>query len=127
MNVLVFRTTTGGTACLQVARKALYPFREVIRWTVDLDDCDRVLRIAPAYPARQSIASTAVINALNPAGFMCEELLYARVSRNAAPAVRQHPALQKRTGAEVVRRRFISHFLKTTFSTEDRSGRGSSP
>lgn len=69
MNVLVFRTNIGCTSCLETARQALRPYEDTIRWTVDLDDCDKVLRVETA-----GVSAESVVQAVQGAGFCCEEL-----------------------------------------------------
>ncbi len=56
--------------CVQTVCEALRPFRNSIRWTADLDDCDKVLRVETAV-----ITPDRIIQVMHEAGFMCEELV----------------------------------------------------
>ncbi|CCG98854.1 hypothetical protein FAES_0843 [Fibrella aestuarina BUZ 2] len=69
MNVLVFRTNMVCAGCRQTVGQALGTFGNAIRWTVDLDDCDRVLRVETT-----TISADVIRQAVGRAGFLCEEL-----------------------------------------------------
>ena len=70
MTILVFKTNMVCAGCRQTVTDALSHFGEAIRWTVDLDDCDKILRVETA-----NISPTAIIRVMHEAGFMCEELV----------------------------------------------------
>lgn len=70
MNVLVLRTNMVCAGCVRTVDQALTPFSDAIRWTVDLDDCDKVLRVET-----DTLAATDIRRAMNRAGFVCEELV----------------------------------------------------
>lgn len=69
MNVLVFKTNMVCAGCKQTVARALGTFGNAIRWTVDLDDCDRVLRIETA-----TVSAPVIVQVVRQAGFLCEEL-----------------------------------------------------
>lgn len=70
MNVLVFKTNLSSAGCQQTVGAALQPFGTSIYWTVDLEDCDKILRVETA-----SVAANAIVQTMRNAGFMCEELV----------------------------------------------------
>lgn len=70
MNVLVFRTNMICQGCVRTVGRALGPFDSAIRWTVDLDDCDKVLRVET-----DTLAAADICRAVNQAGFVCEEFV----------------------------------------------------
>lgn len=68
MNVLVFKTDMRCDACKHTVGAVLGVLD--LRWTVDLDDCDKILRVeTDTVPAR------AVMQAVRQVGFVCEELI----------------------------------------------------
>lgn len=69
MNVLVFKTNIGCVNCRQTVGQTLGTFGNTIRWTIDLDDCDRVLRVETT-----TVSAEVIIESLGRAGFSCEEL-----------------------------------------------------
>ena len=69
MNVLVFKTNMVCDGCKRTVAAALSHFETGIRWNVDLNDCDRVLRVETA-----TISPDAIIRVMHDAGFVCEEL-----------------------------------------------------
>lgn len=69
MNVLVFKTNILGADCQQTADTALQSFGTAIYWTVDLDDCDKILRVVT-----DTVTAPAIVQAMRRAGFICEEL-----------------------------------------------------
>ncbi|AKD55961.1 heavy-metal-associated domain-containing protein [Spirosoma radiotolerans] len=70
MTVLVFKTNMVCAGCKQTVTKALSRFGNAIRWTVDLDDCDKILRVETT-----RISPHAILQVMHEAGFMCEELV----------------------------------------------------
>jgi copper chaperone CopZ len=70
MEVLVFRTNMVCAGCRETVAKALRPFGMTIRWTADLEDCDKVLRVIT-----KTVSPDAIIQVMNQAGFTCEELV----------------------------------------------------
>ncbi|GAB3319245.1 hypothetical protein GCM10027299_11610 [Larkinella ripae] len=74
MNVLVFRTNINTAQRLYKAACRLCKLREVCRWSIDMEDCDCVLRIeAPTDPPDQAYEQT-IIRLLTKAGLKCEVL-----------------------------------------------------
>ena len=69
MTILVFKTNMVGEGCKQTVAHALNRFGTALRWTADLDDCDRILRVETT-----TVPSGAIIRAVHGAGFRCEEL-----------------------------------------------------
>ncbi len=69
MKILVFKTNLTNNAHIQKVKPALNGHPYIIDWNVDLNDCDKVLRIvAENMPARE--VEKIVFNA----GYLCEEL-----------------------------------------------------
>ena len=58
-----------GIGCQQTAATALQSFGTAIYWTVDLDDCDKILRVVT-----DNVTAPAIVQAMRQAGFTCEEL-----------------------------------------------------
>ena len=69
MNVLIFKTNMIGAGCKRTAGVALQGLESDIQWTVDLDDCDKVLRVETA-----GVTATTIEQTMRRAGFTCEEL-----------------------------------------------------
>jgi copper chaperone CopZ len=70
MNVLVFKTNMVCDGCKHTVGNVLAQLDNTLRWTVDLEDHEKILRIETAY-----LTPTAVRMALHKAGFTCEELV----------------------------------------------------
>jgi len=70
VNVLVFKTDMVCASCKQTVALASQSFGTAIRWTVDLDDCDKILRVETV-----KVTATAIVQAMHKAGFACEELV----------------------------------------------------
>lgn len=70
MDILVFRTNMVCSECRETVAKALRPFGATIRWSTDLEDCDKILRVET-----KVVPPDAIIQVLNQAGFTCEELV----------------------------------------------------
>ncbi|MGF7215051.1 copper chaperone CopZ [Spirosoma lacussanchae] len=58
--------------CVQTVGAALNAVQVITRWTVDLEDCDRVLRIETA--SESVLEAATVIELMNRLGFSCSEL-----------------------------------------------------
>lgn len=69
MNVLVFRTNINTDERIHRAACRLCKLQSVCRWSIDLEDCDCVLRIEA-----KTITETDVIRLLTKAGLQCDIL-----------------------------------------------------
>ncbi|MBI3259158.1 MAG: hypothetical protein HYZ54_06770 [Ignavibacteriae bacterium] len=68
-HILIFKTNIHSP----IDMEAIAPHLDsphIIRWSVDREDIDRVLRIEATHDA-----STEIINTIQKAGYLCEELL----------------------------------------------------
>lgn len=70
MHVLVFKTNMVCAGCKQTVGAALSAFGTALRWSADLDDCDKILRVETS-----DVPAVAVTQAVRQAGFACEELV----------------------------------------------------
>ncbi|RIV19035.1 hypothetical protein DYU11_26420 [Fibrisoma montanum] len=69
MNVLVFRTNINSAQRVHQAACRLCKLKGICRWSVDLEDCDCVLRIEA-----ETVAEVDVIRVMQKAGLKCEVL-----------------------------------------------------
>ncbi len=69
MDVLVFKTELHSAELVSKASPVIHSIRGIRKWNVDLQDCDRVLRIECF-----DLTAREVENALQGAGYFCEEL-----------------------------------------------------
>lgn len=69
MQVLVFKTNLHDQTRVQEVESYLDVHPGIIQWNVDLEDCDRILRIVSS-----AISSAEVEMILWKAGYYCEEL-----------------------------------------------------
>lgn len=67
--ILVFKTNLDKPGDIEQITKVLNGIPELLKWNVDLDDCDRVLRIEAESDIRNLVMAT-----LSDTGFYCEEL-----------------------------------------------------
>ncbi|WP_026628876.1 hypothetical protein [Dyadobacter alkalitolerans] len=67
--ILVFRTNINRKKHVKSLTPLLNGCSEIIKWNIDLSDCDNVLRIEATHPHHES-----VIHLVTTAGFNCEEL-----------------------------------------------------
>ncbi|HEY1010402.1 MAG: hypothetical protein ACO1NS_00230 [Daejeonella sp.] len=68
--VLVFKTSVGSSEDVMAVGPLLNNLlNETDRWTFDLEDCDRVLRVEA-----ESVRADSIIEKLAGAGVMCAEL-----------------------------------------------------
>lgn len=67
--ILVFKTDLESEERLEIIRPFLDEHPGIIKWNVDKHDIDKVLRIES-----KNISSADVINLVQKAGFVCEEL-----------------------------------------------------
>jgi hypothetical protein len=74
VNVLVFRTNINSGQRLHKAACRLCKLRGVCRWSVDMEDCDCVLRIETTADSTEQFNEQAVIRLLTKAGLECEVL-----------------------------------------------------
>ncbi len=72
MNLLILKSDIASIKAVQKVSKVLNPHPRISRWTVDLDDCDKVLRIEMC----QSLSEGEVQQLIDPLGYYCEELEY---------------------------------------------------
>jgi hypothetical protein len=69
MEILIFRTNLTDKDRISGVESYLDVHPKIIRWNVDLEDCDNILRVESA-----GIASSEVETLLLDAGYYCEEL-----------------------------------------------------
>ena len=69
MEVPVFKTNIGSPDAKPLIARSLAPLAGVLRWSVDLGDRDRVLRVEA-----ESVGPAEIIQSLASAGFCCEVL-----------------------------------------------------
>ncbi|MCF0050904.1 hypothetical protein LXM25_12595 [Dyadobacter sp. LJ53] len=67
--VLVFRTNIHRKKDVKSLTPLLNGCSEIIKWNIDLADCDNVLRIEATHPNHEP-----VIHLVKKAGYNCEEL-----------------------------------------------------
>jgi hypothetical protein len=67
MHILVFCTDVRRRGDLNKLKPALDALPEVVRWTIDLEDCDRVLRIV----TRMELMPELVLTRMAATGFRC--------------------------------------------------------
>ncbi|MDB5201943.1 MAG: hypothetical protein JWQ27_1352 [Ferruginibacter sp.] len=70
MNILVFKTDLQNQQQLGHIGPALSMHPQIIRWNVDLEDCDSILRVVPG-----NVSAKEVEQILVRAGHHCEELV----------------------------------------------------
>jgi len=68
-NVLVFKTDKKVLTYQEMVQEALMEYKDMIKWSVDMDDHDKVLRIEC-----DSLSAEEVILKMKQAEFFCEEL-----------------------------------------------------
>jgi hypothetical protein len=69
VEILVFKTNLSNSKRINDVESLLDVHPHIIKWNVDLDDCDNVLRIVS-----RNIAGAEIENILLNAGYYCEEL-----------------------------------------------------
>lgn len=69
MEVLVFKTNLSSMLSVNNAGAYLNAHPYILRWNVDLHDCDNILRIET-----EQLCGSDIENILRTAGFSCEEL-----------------------------------------------------
>ncbi|MFL5763136.1 MAG: hypothetical protein ACJ77K_04280 [Bacteroidia bacterium] len=69
-SVLVFKTNINTLEKLQKVDSALSQRAEIVKWNVDLDDCDKVLRIET-----NLLKTNSVMEMMRSQEIYCEELL----------------------------------------------------
>jgi len=69
VNILVFKTNLTDTRRISDVESLLDIHPHIIQWNVDLDDCDKVLRVVSRHIAPQEVEAL-----LLNAGYYCEEL-----------------------------------------------------
>jgi cell fate (sporulation/competence/biofilm development) regulator YmcA (YheA/YmcA/DUF963 family) len=70
MNILVFKTNLTNPQRISEVESTLDVHPHILRWNVDLDDCDNILRIVS-----QNIEAKEIEDMLLSAGYYCEELV----------------------------------------------------
>ena len=71
MEVLVFKTDVTSKKKVSKVSTLLTSFPAIQQWNVDLDDCDKVLRVVAT-----GLQPASVERLLHTAGFNCKELDY---------------------------------------------------
>ncbi|GAB2560482.1 hypothetical protein [Spirosoma areae] len=74
MNVLVFKTSMVGDGCRSTVAAAFSQFGDALRWSADLDDCDKILRVERVSRLERPVTAHDIIGVMQNAGFACEEL-----------------------------------------------------
>ena len=69
MNILVFKTNIRYKKQVNAVSRHINTIDGIIRWNVDLDDKDKILRIETT-----SLSPRVIENTLLQAGYSCEEL-----------------------------------------------------
>lgn len=69
LSILIFKTNLKEQSDLVKVEPALVALKEIVRWTVDHEDIDKVLRVETTVNEPQQI-----IHRLQHLGFHCEEL-----------------------------------------------------
>jgi hypothetical protein len=69
VEILVFKTNLSDSKRINDVESLLDIHPHIIKWNVDLEDCDKVLRIVS-----RNIAGAEIENILLNAGYYCEEL-----------------------------------------------------
>jgi len=69
MNVFVYKTDIDGSYDLEAIDDLLSTHETILRWNVDTEDCDKVLRIESTADNGTELMKTVV-----KAGYFCEEL-----------------------------------------------------
>lgn len=67
--ILVFKTNIGTETELQRLGALLNALKEIECWNIDLNDCDKILRVKTKH-----ISPLSIIQLTQHAGFSCEEL-----------------------------------------------------
>lgn len=70
MQVLVFKTNINDMERLRHVRPMFVNHPKVKEWSVDLEDCDHVLRVV----AKPSLQEGSIIYLINACGYYCETL-----------------------------------------------------
>lgn len=69
MEVLVFKTNIKNKKQVANVSRLIFDLNDILRWNVDLHDCDKVLRIETNQLSPRQVESL-----LQEAGYVCEEL-----------------------------------------------------
>ncbi|RYY33178.1 MAG: hypothetical protein EOP46_17150 [Sphingobacteriaceae bacterium] len=69
-NVLVFKTSIVNEADRQKITEVLNGHTCIEQWHIDLDDCDKVLRVVT-----NELSAPSIIELVNQKGYLCVELL----------------------------------------------------
>ena len=69
MNILIFKTDIANRWHYSSARKVLENVQGILKWTVDIEDIDHVLRVEASNISPQNIERL-----LGQAGYHCEEM-----------------------------------------------------
>lgn len=72
MEVLVLASNVNCACSVEKIRSSLNEHQKILRWSVDLDDCDKVLRIE----ALDGFAEQDAIALIQAEGFVVQELDY---------------------------------------------------
>lgn len=69
MEILVFKTNLTNIRCINNVGAHLNSHPHILRWNVDLQDCDNILRIET-----EQLCAGDIENIVAKAGYRCEEL-----------------------------------------------------
>lgn len=71
MNILIFATSVGSKEEVSRVQPLLSSVEGIRKWTFDLEDCDKILRVVS-----KNIPARFIEELLQKAGFVCDELKY---------------------------------------------------
>lgn len=69
MQILIFKTNISDSVQLEQIRPVLNGVSSILKWNIDQDDCDNVLRIEA-----ENLGCKEIISLITHHGFLCEEL-----------------------------------------------------
>ena len=72
MEILIFRTDIKSKKKVKSVKTVLNNHADILKWTIDLDDIDNVLRIE----ANDDLTEEGVVRLVKPEGFFIEPLMY---------------------------------------------------
>lgn len=72
VRILIFKTNASAARDLHTLGSVFKEFHQVQKWTLDLEDIDKILRVE--VPKTANLLANDVETAMNQAGFRCEEL-----------------------------------------------------
>lgn len=72
MNLLIFKTDIENKEKVETIKPFLNNHSNIIKWTIDLDDIDNVLKVK----FKKDLTENDIIKAINTQGFYCDVLDY---------------------------------------------------